>query len=469
MSKPVLKKSKFKIKVPDTYILVFIFVLVGMLLTYIIPAGEYSLIKDPLLGTNVVDPSSYHEVDQSPVSILTMLLAFPRGLSASQATIFMVFLVGGFFQIINDTGSTDRVIGLLVKKLGSKDYLVILIVMILMALGGAVGAIANSVIAFIPIGMLLAKKLRLDPIVAVAVMYLAAYSGFGTSPISPSTVQIAQRIAGLPVGSAFTFRLVIGILVVGSSILYTMRYAAKVKANPTNSYLENFDFGDADKIEETVELHASGIDIAIVGIMFGCFGLFTYGTLNWKWGTDHMSATMLATALICGFLGKMKPADMVKSFINGCKLMTYGAILIGFAGAISGVLTEGKIIHTIIYNMCKPLTAVGATVSAVLMYFVNLVFNFFVPSGSGQAAIVMPLMAPMADVLGMTRQIAVTAFQYGDGLSNTIIPTSGVLMAAIGSARVPYDKWLKFMFPLFCLQVGITTIGIIVGVLLGIS
>lgn len=463
------KKGIEGFKVPDTYILVVMFVIIGAILTYIIPAGEYDMIENVATGRTVVDPTTFHNVAQNPVSLMTVLLAFPKGLSSAQGTIFMVLLVGGFFQIINSTGATDRVIGMMVKKLGDKDYLVVPIVMILMALGGAVGAIANSVIAFIPIGLLLARKLKLDPIIAVAVMYLGAYSGFGTSPISPQTVQLAQKIAEIPPVSGFTFRLIISCIVVAVSIIYTMVYAAKVKKNPANSYMTDFQIS-VNSVEQSNSANLlPAVDILIVSIMFGCFVLFTYGTLNWQWGTDHLSAIMFATAVICGVIGKMTPQMMVKAFGEGCRLMTYGAILIGFASAISGVLTEGKIIHTIIYNLCLPLTQVGSTLSAVLMYYVNLVFNFFVPSGSGQAAIVMPLMAPMADVLGMTRQMAVSAFQYGDGLSNMIIPTGSVLMASIGAAGVPYNKWLKFMFPLFIIHVIITTIGLMIGVAMGIA
>jgi uncharacterized ion transporter superfamily protein YfcC len=165
----------------------------------------------------------------------------------------------------------------------------------------------------------------------------------------------------------------------------------------------------------------------------------------------------------------MHPDDMAKSFIAGCKSMVYGALVIGFAKAITIVLTDGQIIHSIIYYMSLPLVKFGSTVSGILMFYINLIFNFFVPSGSGQAMVVMPLFAPMADVVGVTRQIAVSAYQYGDGFSNTIIPTSGVLMAALGVAKIPYEKWLKFMLPLFGLWVLIGTISIVIATAIGWS
>jgi len=179
---------------------------------------------------------------------------------------------------------------------------------------------------------------------------------------------------------------------------------------------------------------------------------------------SHLSGVMMVMAILSGLISGSHPDDMSKSFIKGAQSMVYGALIIGFARAITIVLTDGRVIHTIIHYITIPLTYLPSTISAVGMFLANLIFNFVVPSGSGQAMIVMPLMTPMAEVVNVSKQVAVSAYQYGDGFSNIIIPTSGVLMAVLGVAKIPYEKWVKFVAPLFLIWVAIGSVSIVIGV-----
>ncbi|WP_461205265.1 YfcC family protein [Clostridium sp. DL1XJH146] len=461
-------KVKGKFKIPNTYTLIVLFVIVAVLLTYIIPAGQYETIVDEITGKTLIDPASFHFIERTPVGVMGFLLSITDGMTGAASIIFLVFLVGGYFQIINDTGAIDAAINLSVNKLEKRAILVIPVLMAIMSVLGALGIIVNASIAFIPIGIALAKKLKLDPIVGMSIMYLGAYSGFTASPMGPFNTILGQTIAGIPPMSGFTFRSIVWAIIFIVSVWYVIRYSKKLQDNIENSVLEEIEWAEGTEGSKVVAEFNVRHALVLITLIAG-FVLYTYGSFKLKWGLNYLSAVMLGVAIIAGIITKMNPDDMAKSFIAGCKSMVYGALVIGFAKAITIVLTDGNIIHSIIYYMSMPLAKVPAVISGVFMFYINLIFNFFVPSGSGQAMVVMPLMAPMADVVNVSRQVAVSAYQYGDGFSNVVIPTSGVLMAALGVAKIPYEKWLKFMMPLFGIWVLIGTIAIAVGTLIGWS
>jgi len=460
------KKKGFKI--PNTYTLIMIFVIVAALLTYIIPAGQYEMIKDEVTGKTLIDPASFHFIERTPVSVGDFLLSIPAGMNGAASVIFLTFLVGGFFQIINDTGAIDATINSSINRLQTKAFLVIPIIMALMSVLGALGIVVNATIAFIPIGVALSKKLKLDPVVGIAIMYIGAYTGFCASPMGPFNTVLGQTIAGIPLLSGFALRSMVWAVIFVVTVWYTMRYAKKLQNNIGDTVLDKIEW--ADRSETAGEVTGFNLRHALIlTVLVAGFVIYGYGSFKLKWGLNYLSAMMMAVALISGLVGKMHPDDMAKSFIAGCKSMVYGALIIGFAKSITILLTQGQIIHSIIYYMSLPLSSVGPALAGVFMFYINLVFNFFVPSGSGQAMVVMPLLAPMADVVGVTRQIAVSAYQYGDGFSNTVIPTSGVLMAVLGVAKVPYEKWLKFMLPLFGTWVAIATVALLFASFIGWS
>ena len=456
--------QKKKFTMPETYVLIFYFLIFAAVLTYIIPAGEYTMITDEATGSQLVDPNSFHNVEKNPTSFFDFIRALPKGMNKGSSIIFFVLLIGGFFQIINDTGSIDLVIDYFVKKLGEKSYLVIPAIMICMSILGAFGIIVNAVVAFIPIGMILAKKLKMDPLIAVCSMYLAAFAGFGASFMAATNVQVAQAIAQLPPLSGLGFRLVIWAIITTVTILFVMKYALNIRKDISNSILEDPSFDD---INISVDAKITYKNIIVMILLFGGIIIYAIGSVIAKWDLVDMSGIIFIVALVSGLICNMTPNEISKSFINGCKGMVYAGFAIGLANAITIVLTEGKIIHTIIYGMSQPLSAIPSTLSAVFMFIINIIFNFFVPSNSGQAAIVMPLMAPLADVLGITRQVSVLAYQYGAGFCDIIIPTSGVLMASLGVAKVPFQKWIKFVFPLFLMWTAVAVVGIVVAVMIG--
>lgn len=466
MTEKLASKKKRKFKLPNTYALIFIFIIVATILTYIIPAGQYDIIKDEASGRNIVDVESFKFVEQSPLSFKEFLDSIPTGLTKSASLIFMVFLVGGFFKIVTDTGAIDAGFDAAIRKFETKALLIIPFLMALISGLGIFGVLVSTSIAFIPVGLAIAKKLKLDPICAVAMIYIASYTGFVTSPIGPFNTLIGQSIAGLPPASGAGLRSIVWICIFIVSVVYTFRYAKKVKADINNSVLDKVEFSE-EYSENTSDSQFTFSHMLIIIVFVGGFVLYGSGTKFWGWGTADLGSVMVAIGLLSGIIGRMSLDDMAKSFLQGCRSMVFGALIIGLARSITVVLEQGNIIHTLIYYMAIPLENVGPVFSALGMFLTNLIFNFFVPSGSGQGMIVMPIMAPLADIVGVSRQVAVSAYQYGDGMSNIIIPTSGVLMGVIGLAGIPYSKWLKWVLPLFLSWVAIGAISITIAVMIG--
>lgn len=331
------------------------------------------------------------------------------------------------------------------------------------------GVLINAVVAFIPLGLAVAEVMKLDRVAAMAFLYLGTYAGFNSSFMSASSVQIAQQMADLPLLSGMSFRVVVTTVIVLVTIAYVMRYAIRVKSHPETSLMPVTEYPFDENMTTEVDDKFTGRDVIILILVFGGLAFYVYGCIKYKWGYDYMAAIMLICCVAAGFVGKMNANEIAKTFVDGTKKMVYAGFLIGLASAISVILTDAQIIHTIIYYISIPLVLLPKALAAIFMFIINLIFNFFVSSASGQAAIVMPIMVPMADILEIPRQVAVLAYQYGDGFSNCIIPTSGVLMASLGVAKVPFQKWLKFMLPLFLVWVLIGAIAVATGVIINLQ
>jgi uncharacterized ion transporter superfamily protein YfcC len=449
------RKQKLHVKMPDTYVLIVYIILLAALLTYIIPAGKFSMVKSPA-GQMVVDAKTFHYIPRTPIGFLGLLLAIPEGLIAAGKIILVLFIVGGIFKIIRETNALDLSVYAAVQRFGNSVLLLIPAIVILTGFLGTAGAFISSCLPFIPLGLVIAKQMKLDAIFAVAIIFLGSHVGFMASPICPLTTIVAQQIAGLPLYSGLAFRITITICLLSIAILYISRYARRVRQDSRNSYLEEF-ANDISKEGYTPKESYGLKHVAILISFFFAFILFAYGSKEWEWELPHLGAVLIPVGLLCGLLKKMSPNEMAKTFVKGAQEMIYGGLLIGFASAISVVLTKGNIMHTIIYSLAKPLTLVGPTTSAIGMFTVNAIFSIFVPSGSGQAMIVMPIMAPLADLINTTRQVSVLSYQMGNGLTHIMTPTYGILMGCLGIANVPFEKWLKFIVPL-ALMLGVAMI-----------
>ncbi len=449
-----------KSRVPHVFALMFLITIIMAILTWVIPAGEYERIK--VGARTVVVADSFKVVDSNPQGFWQVFDAVVKGWIQSASMIFMVFFVGGAIKILEETGTIRVGMNRIVHKLKGKEFLAVTVIMILMSIGGATGVFANPVIALIPLGILLAKGLGYDAVVGFAIIYLGSYAGFNVGWGNVFTVGIAHEIAELPMFSGFGVRVLFHIVNVALCVGFVYLYAKKIKTDPTKSLLYSAEETAEEHNHFEEQEHMDLRHILCTLIVFFGFGMIIYGSLQLKWGINHYSVIFFMMAVFCGLIGGLGINGTSSNFVKGAGNMAYAALVIGMARAISVVMTDGKIIDTVVYYLSLPIAKYGPVIGANLMFFANTVLNFFIPSGSGQAVTVMPIMVPLADLTHITRQVAVQAFQFGDGLSNCFIPTSSVLMGCLGLASLSYEKYVKWVFPLIALQISLAVVALTV-------
>ncbi|TQR13759.1 YfcC family protein [Psychrobacillus soli] len=456
------KEKRFSLKMPDTYVLLFGILLVAAIATYLVPAGQFERIEKD--GLTMVVPGTYESVESSGVGVMDILLSLQKGMVESGSIIFLVLFIGGLMEVIESTGSIKAAVMKAIDKTRGNEFILIAVITILFALGGAIGAVANSVIAFVSIGLIISKALRLDPIIAVAITFGATFAGFNVGFINPYSVGIAHKIAELPLFSGLLFRVIVFVVIVSITIWYTWRYAKKVLKDPNNSILSSAFLDDEDQDESELHTEFTNKHKGILIFVGLAFAFMVFGTIQYKWTLDHMSAYFLGVAILVGVIGKIHYNQFIVHFMRGAEKLLYGALIVGAARAILVVLEQGQVLDTIVYALSNLFTGLSPIMATMAMFVANTIISIVVPSGSGQAVLIMPIITPLADMLGVTRQVAVQTYLFGDGFTNSIIPTSGTLMASLAIAGIPYTKWFKWMFPLFLIWMVIAVITLIIGV-----
>ncbi|MFW6390092.1 MAG: YfcC family protein, partial [Halanaerobiales bacterium] len=426
-----------KIRVPHSYVLIFIILIVVAFLTYIIPAGSYERMINNQ-GIVRVEPDSFQLLDSSPVSIFGLFQGIYEGMLDSADIIFFVFIIGGVFNIIKSTGIIKQGIKSLLKYFENREKLIIPILVFAFSLAGAILGISEEILPFYPILVSLAVLLGFDNVTGTAIGLLGVTSGFVAGFLNPFTVAIAQGIAGLPLFSGLTFRVVVYLIFVSTTIIYIMRYARKISKNPELSvtYDKNNKVKyNLDEIPSFKNKHLRVIIILIVG-----YSYLLYGIIEKDFYISEITAVFLMMGIVIGFVTKMEVNSIATKFINGAGNLVNGALIIGFARAITIIMEKGNILDTIIFALVSLIKGMSPVLNAISMFVVQLFLGIFIPSGSGQAAATMPIMVPHSDLVGITRQTAVLAYQLGDGFVNAISPTSGFFMAAIALSDIPWNK-----------------------------
>lgn len=438
-------------KIPHTYVLISCIIIIAALLTHIVPAGEYARIEDPNTGKTVVDPNSFTKVEGNPVNPFEVLSAVPRGMMAAAQITFFIFIVAGSFQIITSTGAIEAGIYKVASMLRGKEQLLIPIFMFIFSLTGAFLGFAEENIVFIPVAISLARALGYDAIVGMSLVTLGGAVGFNSGIMNPFTVGIAQGIAELPLFSGIGLRIIIWIVFLSVSVYYVMRYAKKIKDRPELSIIADVELEERKNktVDLTEEKTLSPSHYLVFLTLAAGLAIIVYGVYEFGWYINEIAAVFLGMGLISGAIGRINPNQMAQEFINGARGIIFGALVVGIARTILIVLQDGIILDSIIYGLASVISGLPKTLSAVGMFIVQSLINFVIPSGSGQAATTMPIMVPLADILGLTRQTAVLAFHFGDGFSNTFTPTASTLMASLSIAKISYDKWLKYYGKLF--------------------
>ncbi len=516
-------------KVPHTYVIIFGFILISALLTWIIPAGEYNrTVKELEDGSTkeIIIDGSYHQVEKSPQTWQVFSAMFNGFVNQANIIIF-ILLIGGAFWIMNASKAID--VGIMaflrktqklerykiIQKIGVNNIVMILI-MLMFSLFGAIFGMSEETIAFMIILVPLAISMGYDSIVGVCLVYVAAHLGFAGAVFNPFTIGIAQGLSDLPTFSGFEYRMFCWLIINVVGFTFILLYARRVKKNPERSIMyeadnywrdkkadlgSDFDYYTpasawvsfiilfigmvlfsfkADfsgfKITE-LEIGNASVVFPIISIVAGLFAIasvlsllksvhyyilnllaFTIvfliiGVMGYDWYVLEIGTLFFVMGIFSGIAMNISANQITKLFIDGAKDILSAALVVGLAGGIIVILKDGKIIDTIMYNLSGGIQDIGKAGSMGVMYGIQTFLNIIIPSGSAKAALTMPIMAPFSDLIGISRQATVLAFQFGDGFTNMITPTSGVLIGALGVAKVPYDKWLKWVFPLILILV----------------
>ena len=433
------------------------FILLAAALSYIVPAGRYDRRDDPVTGRPVVVPGTYSEVDPTPVGLFDALVAIPRGMLEAGEVVFLVFLIGGAFAVFDATGALRRGIGWLIRTLDGREILTIPIVGFAFAMGGVLQNMQEEIIALVPALLLLTRRLGYSAVVTVAVSAGAAFVGSAFSPINPFQVQIAQKVSEVPLASGSAFRIVFLVIALAGWLWWTMRYAEKTRTAP-----EAIESSEMD--EEPLRR-----DGAIFGIVGATFAVLVYGLLRLDWDFNQMSALFFIMGIVVGLIGRLGVTGTAEAYAEGFRSMAYAALLIGFARAIFVVMDDGGVVDTIVRALFVPLESLPVAASAVGMSIAQAIIHVPVPSVSGQAVLTLPVLIPLSDLLGLSRQVTILAYHYGAGLCDLITPTNGALLAILAAAGVPFEEWLKFIFPRYLALMGLAFAAIFIGIAIGLT
>jgi len=434
----------------NTLIMIYSVVVLVAAATWIVPGGEYKRVTQN--GQTLVIADSFTAAPNEPQGIGAILTSPVKGFVQAAHIIAFVFVIGGAFSVIQKTGAiavgVQRVASTFADKPHLKKYF-IPVTMLLFSLGGTIFGMSEETMPFVLIFIPLAISLGYDSLVGTAIPFLGAAAGFAGATLNPFTVGIAQGIAELPLYSGLEYRIVVWFISTSSIITFVMLYASKIRVDPTRSPVYELDRTRRESFqpEQTEKREFSVPHRLVIAVFVLSLGVLVFGVLRYKWFIDEIAGLFLGLGIVSGILGRLSADEITDSFKAGARDMMGVAFIIGCARALLVVANDGKVMDTLLHGLASLISNLHPILATQVMFLTHGVINFFVHSGSGQAALTMPIMAPLADVVGISRQTAVLAFQFGDGWINPILPTSGVTMGVLGLAGISWEKWFKWMFP----------------------
>jgi uncharacterized ion transporter superfamily protein YfcC len=474
------------IRLPNPSVLLLSGVLVAAALTWVLPAGQYDRRDDAATGRRVAVPGTYHPVPRAPVGLFAAAVAVPRGFVAAADVIAVIFFAGGAWFIVDRLGTLPAVVGGLVRTFGDRGLYVIPVVSVFFGVMGAVENMQEEIIPLIPVLLVLGRGLGVDAVVVVSMSMGAAMVGSAFGPTNPFQAGIALKLAQLPLFAAGRLRLAMFVAGMIIWIAWTMRYASRNRIaraarlngsrydppvargvqprGPAGAEARN-ESGRADAagFQPGVPASTSPRHALILAIVVAPIGAYVYGALRLDWGFNELSGAFLIAAIAAGLAGGLSLTATVVTYIEGMREVVSAALMIGIARSISLVLEDGHVIDTILYALVSALTAAPKTLAAILMVPSQALIHIPVPSVSGHAMLTVPVFVALGDLLGMSRQVPVLAYQTGAGLMELLTPTNGALMAILLAAGVPYQRWVRFTLGgvLLLAAIGILAIGVV--------
>ena len=413
-----------KMKVPNTYVIIFVLLVLCAVATWFVPGGLYVRADDGTL--------SYESVDAVPQT-WQVFTAIYHGFVKQAGIIIFILVVGGAFWLLNATGAVNAGIGRFIARVGKRDKWVLVALTLLFSLGGAVFGMSEETIPFVGMVAPLMLSMGYDAFMGILIVYVASNVGFSSAFLNPFTVGIAQGMADLPLFSGMGYRLVCWFILTALLVVFVLFYAAKTRKNADVAL-------EATPAPEPM----TGRQKAILAVLGLTVILLVVGVTQWEWYLPEITGLFLVMGLVCGFIAGFSGNRIAEELMAGAKDILSAALVVGFASGIIVILQDGRVVDSILHSMQEGLDGTGPMASLSAMYGIQAVINFLIPSASAKAAITIPIMAPFADMVGVSRQAMVLAFQFGDGFTNMLTPTSGVLIAALAMARIPYAQWVKW-------------------------
>ena len=445
------EKKKRGITFPHMFTLILLIIAVCTILTYIVPAGQYDTYVDDN-GVEVFVDGSYHRVEQTPVTPMKALMSVQEGIIETANIAAFIFVIGGAFGVVAETKAIEAGIGRIIKKTSKRQGLLIPIMIFVVGFGAGSFGMFEECLVFIPFLVPICIAMGYDSITGLAVAIVGSSSGYAGSFVQPANVGVSQSIAGLPLYSGMWYRLIILVVMLSIAAVYVYFYARRIKADPTRSLMYEFDRQREEKVDLNDLPELTGTRKVVLLVMGATFALLIVGVLKWGWYINEISGLFLGMGIIVGFVGRVGLNGFGVLFGRGVADFATGALAVGFARGVLIVLEEGNILHTILYGASGLLTSLPTALTVLGMYVFQNFLNLLIPSASGQAATSLPILLPMGDMAGITRQTTCIIFQIGNGLSNNLVPTAGTFMAALAMAKIPYGKWAKWFLPLLGLQ-----------------
>ena len=434
-----------RLPIPDPMVLIFGILVLAALSTHLVPAGRFERME--VDGRTHVIADSYHPVASAPASPFDVFLAVPKGLQAAAPYLFIVFIAGGLFHVLTCTGALAQLVNNGVERVGlARRGVIVWCTTYIYGLFGIAIGFENN-ISLVPIALLVAQRLGAPPLLGACMAVGGIGVGFALSPINPYTVGVSQKLADLPMFSGAGLRTLLVLLALAA----VARFATTLLPDPSQQATAQPTPGPQDEPESPSMPQVQPlrpVDYLVLATFAAGLTSILYGVFALGWYIDEIAATFLATTIAIGLVTRTPADRLVAQMMTGASAVTPGALVIGLAASIKVLLDDAQVIDTLINALAHTLAGLPAGLAAILMTVVQGVLNFFVPSGSGQALITMPILIPLGDLLGISRQTTVLAFQIGDGLTNLIVPTSGGTLAMLAMAKVSYTQWLRLCFPL---------------------
>lgn len=443
---PAAKKKEL----PHIFVILLVMIVIATVATWLVPAGSYQRVLDAASGRQIIDPASFQYMEKTPVGLFDMFLCIEEGLIEAANIAFMIFASFSSLFLLEKTGAIDAAIALLVNKTRKHPQsanLFIALVMIGLSVWGSTGTMSyEEIIAFIPIFVAISLSLGYDPIVGIAISVVPVGVGFASATVNPFTIGVAQTIAELPLFSGLGYRVLILAVMTAVLIAYVMAYATRIKKDPTKSLTYGMELGELTMDEARLNTPMTTPRILSLLCLLIAVVVMGWGLITQGWYINQVAAIFIMLAIIVGIINRWSANKIASTYVEGLGKGVLSALTVGVARAVLVVLTKGNIVDTIIHACVSLIENMSLYASGIAMLVFQTFLNLFIPSGSGQAAVAMPVMTPIADLVGMQRQTAVLIFQFGDGFSNLLWPTSFMVIAC-AMAKIPLGKYYKWLMP----------------------